>query len=367
MDGLDAHDCRANQTLRSVGDLVRAGLIPPAAEAALRPVADRYPLSITGAMAALIDAGDPRDPIAAQFLPQSAELLRAGDETLDPIGDQEHSPCPGVIHRYPDRLLLLPTRICAVYCRFCFRRESVGPGHRGGGDFELAAAVEYIVGHPEIWEVIVTGGDPLMLAPERLQEIIAALSALPQLGAIRIHTRVPMVAPARITPALLGALASDKALYFAIHANHPREFTPGACRALRRLSAAGIPLLGQTVLLADINDDQSTLENLMRRFVENRVKPYYLHHLDPAPGTARFRVSLERGRQLVAALRGRVSGICQPAHVLDLPGGHGKSPLGPDWLAENPPRVRDWQGQWHRLEQKPAPAELAHPVRGIDL
>ena len=201
--------------------------------------------------------------------------------------------------------------------------------------------------------MVLTGGDPLVLAPRRLAEIVAALDAMPQLGVIRIHTRVPVAAPERIDDAMLAALGTGKALFVAVHANHPREFSPEACAALGRLAGAGIALVGQSVLLKGVNDDPATLEALMRRFVENRIKPYYLHQLDPAPGTARFRVPLARGRELVRGLRGRVSGLAQPDYVLDIPGGHGKSPVGPGYLSADGGEIEDWQGGRHPLTAEP--------------
>jgi lysine 2,3-aminomutase len=251
------------------------------------------------------------------------------EERADPIGDQRWSPLPGIMHRYPDRVLLKPTLLCPVYCRFCFRREVVG---KKGGMLDQAAlerAFDYIRRRPQIWEVIVTGGDPFLLTPRRIADIVRVLDQVPHVGVIRFHTRVPVVDPRRVSPALLGALAAEKAVYVVIHANHPRELTPQVRDALLRLSRAGIPLLSQTVLLRGINDDAGVLEALFRRLVALRVKPYYLHHADLARGTAHFRTGIAAGQRLTRSLRGRVSGLCQPTYVLDIPGGYGKVPIGP--------------------------------------
>jgi lysine 2,3-aminomutase len=279
-------------------------------------------------------------------VPSAGELATAPEELADPIGDERLSPVKGIVHRYPDRVLLKPSHVCPVYCRFCFRREQVGPGSDSLDATELAAALDYIRVRPEIWEVIVTGGDPFLLSPRRIAGLVRALDAIPHLGVIRFHTRVPIVAPRRVGAALLGALAAEKAVYVAIHANHPRELTEAARAACRRLAGAGIPLLGQSVLLKGVNDDAATLTALFRGLVAARVKPYYLHHPDLARGTAAFRPSLAEGRALMRALRGRVSGLCQPSYVLDLPGGQGKVPVGPcyavpdesgeHWLIEDP-------------------------------
>jgi lysine 2,3-aminomutase len=252
----------------------------------------------------------------------------------DPIGDAAHSPVEGIVHRYPDRVLLKLTHSCAVYCRFCFRREVVGPG--GSGNLSpgaLATAIAYVAGRPAIWEVILSGGDPLILSPRRLREVMDALSAIPHVKVVRIHTRVPVVDPARITDALAAALqCAGKAVWVALHANHPRELTLAAREACARLVTAGLPMIGQTVLLAGVNDDPQVLGDLMRAMVETRIKPYYLHHGDLAPGTAHFRTTIDEGQALMRSLRGSVSGLCQPTYVLDIPGGHGKVPIGPAYL-----------------------------------
>ena len=342
---------RETKALRTGGDLVAAGIVPPEQLSQLKAVAARYAVAIAPEMAALIDPADPHDPIARQFVPDLRELERAPGENDDPIGDAAHSPIEGIVHRYPDRVLLKPLHACAVYCRFCFRREMVGPQGLGAlSPKALATALSYIEGRPEIWEVIVTGGDPLILSPRRLRDLTRRLAGIGHVKVIRFHTRVPVVDPERITSALVRALkAPGKASYVALHANHAREFTPAARAAVARLAEAGIPLLGQTVLLRGVNDDAETLAALMRTFVENRIKPYYLHHADLAPGTAHLRATIGEGQALMRALRGRLSGLCQPEYVLDIPGGHGKSPIGPGYLhrGESGCEIEDWRGARH--------------------
>jgi lysine 2,3-aminomutase len=324
------------KTLRSARDLAGAELIPADRIPALERVAAQYAVSITPALAALIDPADPHDPIARQFLPSEAELDVLPGESGDPVGDEVHSPVEGIVHRYRDRCLLKLTHACATYCRFCFRREMVGPGGLKTLDAKaLDAAMAYIAGRPEIWEVIITGGDPLVLSPRRLKDAMARLAAIPHVKVVRLHTRVPAVDPERITPALVKALrCAGKAVYVALHANHPRELTQEARAACARFVDAGIPMLSQTVLLKGVNDDPETLGALMRAFVETRIKPYYLHHGDLAPGTSHLRASIEDGQAVMRALRGRWSGLCQPTFVLDIPGGHGKVPVGPGYLAD---------------------------------
>jgi lysine 2,3-aminomutase len=299
-------------------------------------VAKRYAIAVTPAVARLIDAGDAKDPIARQFIPDAAELTEAVGELADPTGDGAHSPHEGLVHRYPDRVLVKLVSQCPVYCRFCFRRETVGPqGASLLSGAALEAALSYVAARPGIWETVFSGGDPFILSARRLQDIVERFAAILHIKVMRWHTRVPAVAPERITPALLRALKSGgTSVFVALHANHPRELTPEARAACARLIDAGIPMLGQTVLLKGVNDDEATLAALMRAFVETRIKPYYLHHLDRAPGTAHFAVPIARGQELMRALRGRLSGLCQPTYVLDLPGGHGKSPIGPAYLTK---------------------------------
>jgi lysine 2,3-aminomutase len=348
--------------LRGVDDLVAAGLVREGDAAALAPVAARYAVAVTPAMAALIDPADPADPIARQFIPSPEELRTDPVERADPIGDEAHAPVPGIVHRYPDRVLLKAVSVCPVYCRFCFRRETVGPaGPAALSPEALDAALVYVAAHPEIWEVIVTGGDPLMLGPRRIAGLMDRLAAIPHVRVVRWHSRVPVVEPARVTGELAAALRRDGvATYVAVHANHPREFTPGARAALARLADAGLVLVSQSVLLRAVNDDPAALGALMRAFVENRVMPYLIHHPDLAPGTAQFRLSLADGRRLVDALRGHVSGLCQPTYVLDLPGGFGKVPVDADHLERVAApdgerwRVRDYRG---RIHVYPPPAE----------
>ncbi len=321
----------------SLTEIERRGLIPPAVRDAVRRVADRYAVAATPAVLDLIDPTDPRDPIAAQYVPTVDELVVRPEERVDPIGDDAFSPVEGVVHRHPDRVLLKPLLVCPVYCRFCFRRESVGPAGGLLSEAELAAAFDYIRGRPEVREVILTGGDPLVLSPRRLRGLVATLGAIPHVQVLRVHTRVPVAAPDRVTDEIAEALLSDVPTWVVVHTNHARELTPGADVALERLRTAGLPLLSQSVLLRGVNDDADVLEALFRALVRRRVKPYYLHHPDLARGTGHFRVSVERGRELMAALRGRISGLCLPTYVLDLPGGRGKVPLEGDYSTTAPP------------------------------
>jgi lysine 2,3-aminomutase len=320
---------------------------------ALEKVAARYAVALPDALTALIDRNDPNDPIARQFVPTAAELDHRDEELLDPIGDDAHSPLEGIVHRYPDRVLLKLTHVCAVYCRFCFRREMVGPEKgKALSPKALEAALDYIRDDPLIWEVILTGGDPLVLSPRRLRDVMKRLAAIDHVKVLRIHTRVPVAEPARVTAELVRALKlKGKPTYIALHINHARELTAEARVAIARLADAGIPLLGQSVLLAGVNDTPQALGDLMRALVECRIKPYYLHHGDLAPGTSHLRTDITAGQELMRALRGRLSGLCQPSYMLDIPGGHGKSPIGPNYLQRAAGGadllVEDYKGQRH--------------------
>lgn len=354
-------------TLHSPNSLIEADLATPGDRDALDEIARRYAIAITPNLLSLIDPACDDDPIARQFVPDVRELDRKPEELTDPIGDERHSPLTGIIHRYPDRVLFQPLKTCPVYCRFCFRRESVGPkqgqmeeqkedqsSNQMLTSEEVDAAFNYIQNHPEIWEVIFTGGDPLALSPRRIAHFLQRLEQIDHVKIIRLHTRVPVVDPDRISEDLVAALTgTSKPVYVALHSNHPRELTDQARDACARLVEAGIAMISQTVLLKGVNDDVETLAALMRAFVETRIKPYYLHHPDLAPGTSHFRVSIEDGQRLTQALRGRISGLAQPHYVIDIPGGFGKSPVDGNWLSRQNSKsytIRDWRGGLHTYE-----------------
>jgi lysine 2,3-aminomutase len=317
----------------------------------LEQVARKYAVAVSPHLLSLIDLDDPKDPLARQFLPDLKELDTLPQELADPIGDNAHAPVPGIVHRHPDRVLFKAVAACPVYCRFCFRRESIGPGKANAlspEDFE--GALSYIGAHPEIWEVILTGGDPFILSPRRVAEISDRLAAIAHVKVIRWHTRVPVTDPGRVSDDLVAALhAPGATTYVAVHANHPRELAPAAQIAIDRLVDGGIPLVSQTVLLRGVNDDADTLEALMRGFVQHRIKPYYLHHPDLAPGTSHFRLDIGEGLKLVEELRTRLSGFAMPTYMLDLPGGFGKVPLESRQVEKTARgwRIRDGRGEWH--------------------
>jgi lysine 2,3-aminomutase len=317
----------------------------------IEDVARRYAVAVSPHLLSLVDPADPHDPIARQFLPSVEELKTLPQELADPIGDAAHSPVKGIVHRYADRVLLKAVAVCPVYCRFCFRREMIGPGQENAlSPHDMDAALAYVAAHPEIREVILTGGDPFILSPRRIADLTQRLAAIETVKIIRWHTRVPMVDPARVTDDLVAALhAPGVTTWVAVHANHASEFAPEAVTAIARLVEGGIALASQSVLLKDVNDSVESLAVLMQMFVANRIKPYYLHHPDLAPGTSHFRLGIEDGLALMRGLRARVSGLAMPAYMLDIPGGFGKVPLESDHLEKTTTghRVRDHAGRWH--------------------
>lgn len=311
--------------------LREAGLVSEEEAAALAPVADRYAIAVTPFLADRIERSDPEDPIARMFVPKPDELIRTPEELADPIGDAAHTPVLGIVHRYPDRVLLKPVAVCPVYCRFCFRREMVGPGV--GETLSPAAlddALGYIRTQSGVREVILTGGDPFMLSPARVKALTQEIASIPHVEIIRWHTRMPVADPARITPEFAEALKADgKAVYVSIHINHEKELSLETRAAAARLADAGFPLVSQSVLLRGVNDEVNALAELMQALVAARIRPYYLHHPDLAPGTGHFRVSVEEGQALYSALRDRVSGLALPHYVIDIPGGVSKANAAP--------------------------------------
>ena len=306
-------------------ELARRANITPAT---LHRLLAEYQYALTDEMAAAM-TDTPADPIAAQFIPDTRELDVATSELSDPIGDAPHSPLPSLVHRYPNRVLWKISPVCAVYCRFCFRKEHIGRRGRALRQREIANVAAYLAAHHEVEEVILSGGDPLTLSNKKLQQNLAALRELPHIRRLRIHSRIPVVQPARIDDALLDLLtALPQSLHVVIHTNHSAELTVNARAALHRLRARGAMLYSQTVLLKGVNADAATLANLMNDLLDCGVKPYYLHHLDLARGTGHYRVSLDEGRAIVAALRHRLSGIAMPTYIVEIPGGDGKIPVG---------------------------------------
>jgi lysine 2,3-aminomutase len=325
---------------------------------AQRAEREGLPIGITPYYLSLCDKGDPRCPIRMQCVPHAREADLVPGDLSDPLGEVAHEVSPHLVQRYPDRALLLATDRCAVYCRFCTRSRMVGDGGGATPLEALAPALAWLRAHPEVRDVIVSGGDPLAMATERVVRLVAALRAIPSLDTIRLATRVPVTLPMRITGELLRALRPNHPLWVMTHFNHPKELTPPSIAACTRLADAGFPVMNQTVLLAGINDDARTLEALFRGLVRARVRPYYLLQADPVRGTGHLRTPIARGIAIMEQLQGRLTGIALPKLICDTPGGRGKVPLGPDYVVargEGTTTLRTFRGEEVEYVDPPPP------------
>ena len=305
------------------------------------------PLSITPYYLSLVDPNDPDCPIRRQVVPRIAESREVPGDMRDPLGEEAHEAAPHLVQRYPDRALLIATDRCAVYCRFCTRSRLVGAGGGAASLERLAPAFEHLRAHPEVRDVIVSGGDPLAMATDRLVRVVRALREIPSVETIRLATRVPVALPQRITAELLNALRPHHPLWVMTHFNHPKELTEQSRLACRKLADAGFPVMNHTVLLRGVNDDAATLAALFRGLVRERVRPYYLLQADPVRGTGHLRTPIATGVRIMSELQGRLSGIALPKFIVDTPGGMGKVPAGPDYVvsrSEGRTRFRTHRG-----------------------
>ncbi len=322
---------------RDVAALVARGLVDPADAPALTAVVERYQMLVSDYYLGLIDRDDPHCPIRKQALPDPAELRPAPGERPDPIGDGPHGQADILVHRYPDRALLFPTLRCPMFCRYCFRKVALNDSpirlRRA-----LDGALAYLAAHPAIREVILSGGDPLMLPDDRLDDLLGRLRSV-GVRRIRIHTRFPVTLPMRVDRALARRLAAHRPLYVVTHFNHPRELTPQSRAALGQLVDAGLTVLNQAVLLRGVNADAGVLAALFEGLLDAQVRPYYLHHPDLTVGTGHFRISLDEGLAISGALRGRLTGLAWPTYVIDIPGGGGKVPVDSRWVRPLAPGV----------------------------
>lgn len=302
-----------------------------AEEEAFAGGAGQLPLAITPYYLSLIAPDDPADPLRKAVVPLAAECTMGPGESADPLAEDADSPVPGLVHRYPDRVLLLATGFCSTYCRYCTRSRLVGGGHEmTGSRARLERALAYIAATPTIRDVLVSGGDPLTMADDRLDWLLGRIRAISHVEIIRLGTKTPAVLPQRITPALIKVLRRHHPLFMSLHFTHPAELTADAARACARLADAGIPLGSQTVLLAGINDDVETMRRLMQGLLRMRVRPYYLYQCDPIQGSAHFRTPVSTGVEIIRSLRGHTSGYAVPTYVIDAPGGGGKVALYPE-------------------------------------
>lgn len=315
----------------------RLNLTPDERLGAERAQAAGFPISITPHYMSLVDPNDPTCPIRRQVVPVAAEGTVAAGDLRDPLGEEVHEVAPELVQRYPDRALLLVSDRCSVYCRFCTRSRMVGAGGGARSLNRLEPALQYLRQHPEVTDVIISGGDPLVMSTQRLVSIVAAVREIESVETIRLATRVPVTLPQRVTEELLTALRPFHPLWVMTHFNHPKELSEASRRACQMLADAGFPVMNQTVLLKGVNDDASVLTQLFRGLVKQRVRPYYLLQMDPVVGTSHLRTPVHVGREIMDQLQGRLSGIALPKFIVDTPGGFGKVPAGPDYvLAERP-------------------------------
>ncbi|GAK55896.1 L-lysine 2,3-aminomutase [Candidatus Vecturithrix granuli] len=321
-------------------------------QAALAAHRGSLPLSITPYYLSLLDRIDPQHPVRRSVVPVTAEFRIAPEESGDPLGEEHTSPVPGLVHRYPDRVLFLVTDFCSTYCRYCTRSRMVGDAKSHSCDRQQwEQAIAYIEAHPVIRDVLISGGDPLTLSDDRLEWLLSRLRRIPHVELLRIGTKVPVVLPQRITPALTRMLKRYHPLWVSIHFTHPEELTPETAQACNRLADAGIPMGSQTVLLAGVNDQVDTMKRLMHGLLKIRVRPYYLYQCDPISGSGHFRTPVEKGLEIIQGLRGHTTGYAIPTYVIDAPGGGGKIPLLPEYVVGRDGQdlvLRNYEGNTYR-------------------
>jgi lysine 2,3-aminomutase len=319
--------------VRQLADLARMIELSPDETAAISRHTGALPVGITPYYASLLDSQNDSQGLRRTVVPVLGEYLEVTGENADPLGEDSHSPVPGLVHRYPDRVLLLVTNFCSVYCRYCTRARMVGSvGERSVKKADIELALAYIRDTPAIRDVLISGGDPLSLDDERLDYILGRLKQIPHVEFVRIGSKQPVVQPMRITPELVKILKRHGPVWMSLHFTHPDELTPEVAAACGRLADAGIPLGSQTVLLKGVNDDVATMKSLLHGLLKIRVKPYYLYQCDPISGSSHFRTPVSRGVELIRALRGHTTGYAIPTFVVDAPGGGGKIPISPDYV-----------------------------------
>jgi lysine 2,3-aminomutase len=319
--------------VRTVDDLARMINLSDDERDAIARHHGPLPVGIPPYYASLLDRDDPAQGLRRTVVPVGGEYLRTPGEADDPLGEDEDSPVPGLVHRYPDRVLFLVTNFCSTYCRYCTRSRMVGPaGERSLKKSDVERAIEYIAATPTIRDVLISGGDPLSLDEDRLDFILSRLRAIPHVEFLRIGSKQPAVMPQRITPSFVRMLKKYHPLWMSLHFTHPDELTPEVAEACGRLADAGIPLGSQTVLLKGVNDNVETMKRLVHGLLKIRVKPYYLYQCDPISGSAHFRTTVDKGLEIIRGLRGHTTGYAVPSYVIDGPGGGGKIPLLPDYV-----------------------------------
>ena len=337
--------------IRSLADLERIFVLSDDERAAITAHDGNLPAAITPYYAALMHRTDAHDPLRRTHLPATAEAITSPGEYADPLGEDQDMAAPGLVHRYPDRVLFLVTNVCASYCRYCNRSRLVGAVEQSISPKQWEGALDYIRQHPEIRDVLLSGGDPLLLSDEKLAYLLTELRRIPHVEFIRIGSKIPVVLPQRITPALCRMLKKFHPLWMSVHMIHPDELTPESETALNRLADAGIPLGAQTVLLRGVNDSLPVMRSLMHKMLRCRVKPYYLLQLDPIKGSEHFRTPVAKGLEIIDGLRGHTTGYAVPALILDAPGGGGKVQLTPEYIVGREGEdllIRNYAGKVYR-------------------
>jgi lysine 2,3-aminomutase len=349
---------QSRNRFRKLADLDRVLQLSDDERAAITTGGMLLPLGITPYYMSLLDPVDASQALRRTVVPSTREFVRLPGEADDPLGEDGHSPVPGLVHRYPDRVLLLALDFCSTYCRYCTRSRVVGHGEIAPTEARLEKIFQYLAVHPEVRDVLISGGDPLALGEDNLDYILGRLRAIPHIEFVRIGTKMPAVLPQRITPKLVKVLKKHHPLWMSLHFLHPDECTQEARRACDMLADAGIPLGSQTVLLKGVNDDVAVMKDLMHRLLTMRVRPYYLYQCDPISGSAHFRTTVAKGLEIIEGLRGHTTGYGVPTYVIDAPGGGGKIPLQPDYLVRREPGavvLRNYEGREYRYPD-PDPA-----------
>jgi lysine 2,3-aminomutase len=355
--------------IRSLSGIERIFNLSATERSAMERAGIYLPVGITPYYASLLDRDNPDDPLRLTVMTDEKEFHITPDEADDPLGENSHTPVPGLVHRYPDRVLFLITGFCAVYCRYCTRSRMVG---NKGGEYtfdvrQWDAALNYIRNTPEIRDVLISGGDPLTLNDDKLEYLLSNLRAIPHVEMIRIGSKVPAVLPQRITPELTRMLQKYHPFWLSIHFTHPDELTPEVKAACERLANAGIPLGSQTVLLKGVNDSVETMKTLVQGLLKIRVRPYYLYQCDPVRGTSHFRTTVDKGLEIIRGLRGHTTGYAVPTYVIDAPGGGGKIPLLPDYLAGrdgDDVLLRNYENKIYRYHDSEGQIGRAHELDG---
>jgi lysine 2,3-aminomutase len=344
--------------LTTVEQLEQYMTLTPGEKAGCEFASHKLALAITPYFFNLIDRANPECPIRKQVIPRSDESVVSEEEMLDSLGEDEHSPIPGLVHRYPDRVLFLVTDRCAAYCRYCTRSRLVSNAQDYNFHPEYERGLRYIEAHPEIRDVLLSGGDPLLLSDKKIEHLLSRLRAIPHVEFIRIGSRIPVFLPQRITPELCAVFKKHGPIWMSIHVNHPKECTAELRKACEQLSFAGVPLGNQSVLLRGVNDDAEVMKALVHRLLRMRVRPYYLYQMDLITGGSHFKVDVRKGMEIIRALRGHTTGYAVPQYVIDAPGGGGKVPINPEYvesITDDEVVFRNYEGRVFRYPLKTTP------------